>query len=237
LNATSGTHAVTHVGASRTTPPSARSGALTELQARAAKLEQALAEAQRELAVLRAERDELLARLRMDERVTLPACDTQPAAQADVVLLEAEAPVPLPFEHVESSQNDNDGESEAGPVSLSGLVVSRADRRHETRTNCDFEVAFLGDSHLIAGLSQDISEGGVFVATYQRLEIGSAVTLGLELPSGRVEVKGVVRWARPELQDSEQRPGFGVAFTEVLPEALAALRDFCRVEPARYYEL
>jgi uncharacterized protein (TIGR02266 family) len=115
--------------------------------------------------------------------------------------------------------------------------VSRTDRRHESRTECEFEVAFLGDSHLIAGLSQDISEGGVFVATYQQLELGSAVTLGLELPSGRVEVKGVVRWARPELEDGEQRPGFGVAFSEVSPEALAALREFCRAEPARYYEL
>lgn len=114
---------------------------------------------------------------------------------------------------------------------------SSIERRRRARLGCEFEVEFLGDTHLIAGLSQDISEGGVFVATYQRLIIGSTITLGLELPSGRVEVRGQVRWERGELEDSEQRPGFGVAFTELPPEALAALTEFCRQHPAHYYEM
>ncbi|HVY29242.1 MAG TPA: PilZ domain-containing protein [Polyangiaceae bacterium] len=114
---------------------------------------------------------------------------------------------------------------------------SSIERRRRARLGCEFEIEFLGDTHLIAGLSQDISEGGVFVATYQRLVIGSTVTLGLELPSGRVEVRGQVRWERAEIEDSDQRPGFGVAFTELAPEALAALTEFCRQHPAHYYEM
>lgn len=114
---------------------------------------------------------------------------------------------------------------------------SSIERRRRARLGCEFEVEFLGDTHLIAGLSQDISEGGVFVATYQRLIIGSTISLGLELPSGRVEVRGQVRWERGEIEDSDQRPGFGVAFTELSPEALAALTEFCRQHPAHYYEM
>jgi uncharacterized protein (TIGR02266 family) len=114
---------------------------------------------------------------------------------------------------------------------------SSAERRRRARLGCEFEVEFLDDTHLIAGLSQDISEGGVFVATYQKLELGTHVTLALELPAGRVQVRGEVRWARQELEDSDQRPGLGVAFTELSPEAVATLTEFCRSHPAHYYEM
>jgi uncharacterized protein (TIGR02266 family) len=114
---------------------------------------------------------------------------------------------------------------------------SVVERRRLARLGGEFEVEFLDDTHLIAGLTQDISEGGVFVATYQTLALGTKVTLALELPLGRVEVRGEVRWARPELEGSDQRPGFGVAFTELTPEALAALRQFCLSHPAHYYEM
>jgi uncharacterized protein (TIGR02266 family) len=198
-------------------------------------LERELAAVRVELAAVRAERDELLERLRtMEERPTIsPPSDTLLVLDPPLELLDAEALAPLPA----GAPSAGESEPDAGPTSLSGLQVSLANRRHDARRGCEFEVAFLGDSHLIAGLSQDISEGGVFVATYQQVEIGSAVTLGLELPSGRVEVQGVVRWTRPELEDCEQRPGFGVAFSDLSPEALAALREFCRSEPPRYYDL
>jgi uncharacterized protein (TIGR02266 family) len=178
-------------------------------------LEQELSLIRAELVEVRRERDELAARL--------AAAATPPTINASV--------------------RDTSDVDDAGPVSLSGLVVQVSadaaadERRRQPRHGCEIEVEFLGDSHLITGLSQDISEGGVFIATYQALPIGSQVTLGLELPDGRVEVQGVVRWARPELEECEQRPGFGVAFTNLSPDALAALTAFCRSEPPHYYEM
>ena len=77
----------------------------------------------------------------------------------------------------------------------------------------------------------------MFVATYQELVIGTSIALALELPNGRVQVRGEVRWTRGECEDSEQRPGFGVAFKELSAEAVAALTEFCRSHPARYYEM
>ena len=112
-----------------------------------------------------------------------------------------------------------------------------AERRQRGRLGCEFEVEFLHDTYLIAGLTQDISEGGVFVATYRTLPLGTQVTLALELPVGRVEVRGEVRWVRPELEESEQRPGLGVAFTELTAEALAALRQLCLLQPAHYHDM
>jgi len=132
---------------------------------------------------------------------------------------------------------------------LSGVTVSTrppadsdepsngADRRRRERQGCEFEVEFLDDTHLTTGLTQDVSEGGVFVATYQTLAIGTEVVLALQLPGHRVEVRGEVRWARPECENSDQRPGFGVAFTELTPEALVALTELCRSRPPHYYEM
>lgn len=134
---------------------------------------------------------------------------------------------------------------EASPEqSLSRIVVStypaadpsEAERRHVERLGCEFEVEFLDDTHLISGLTQDISQGGLFVATYQTLPLGSLICLALDLPGGRVEVQGEVRWARAECEALEQRPGFGVAFRQLSPEALVALTAFCRSHPPLYYD-
>jgi uncharacterized protein (TIGR02266 family) len=134
---------------------------------------------------------------------------------------------------------------EASPEqSLSRIVVSTypaaessdAECRHAERLGCEFEVEFLDDTHLISGLTQDISQGGLFVATYHSLPLGSVISLALELPGGRVEVQGEVRWARDECEALAQRPGFAVAFTQLSPEALAALTEFCRSRPPHYYD-
>ena len=114
---------------------------------------------------------------------------------------------------------------------------SSSDRRREERRAAEFDVEFLGDTHFTTGLTQDLSEGGVFIATYQLLPIGTSVSLAFELPGGhRVEARGEVRWIRGEIEDSDTRPGLGVAFTELGPEALARIVEYCGSSPARYYE-
>jgi uncharacterized protein (TIGR02266 family) len=105
------------------------------------------------------------------------------------------------------------------------------------RRECEFDVEFLGDSHFITGITQDLSEGGVFVATYHRLPIGTPVCLAFELPDGhRVEARGKVCWTRGEREEAGSRPGLGIAFSDLDPESLAKISEFCGSLPARYYE-
>jgi len=50
---------------------------------------------------------------------------------------------------------------------------------------------------LYAGLSYDVTSGGVFVATVDMPPVGARVDLAVTLPNGReLEVSGVVRWVR-----------------------------------------
>jgi uncharacterized protein (TIGR02266 family) len=113
---------------------------------------------------------------------------------------------------------------------------SSAERRRRERHACEFEVEFLSDTHFTTGITQDLSEGGVFVATYQRLPIGTKVELAFELPGEqRVDVEGEVRWIREER--GETRPGLGIAFRSLSLEALSRITAYCVGTPSRYYEL
>jgi uncharacterized protein (TIGR02266 family) len=112
------------------------------------------------------------------------------------------------------------------------------DPTEDRRTHWDAEqpVEFVAETHFVAGLSQDVSGGGVFVATYRRVAVGTKVHLGFELPDGRlVEARGVVRWVR-EQDDAAGRPGLGVAFTQMSDATLAALVDYCRAQPPLYFD-
>ncbi len=125
----------------------------------------------------------------------------------------------------------------AAPTDTIAPPSSGAERRLKERRECEFDVEFLGDSHFITGITQDLSEGGVFVATYQRLPIGTPVCLAFELPDGhRVEARGHVRWIRAEREDAGSRPGLGIAFSELDAESLAKISEFCGSLPSRYYE-
>ena len=213
------------VGSSATSGAHAISPANGDERRRRRELERDLERLQAQLTQAEAERDRLQQQLtRALEQIA--AMRSEPAAPASIT----QPVLTLP--------------PAASEQSLSRIVISSspaagpsdAERRNADRLSSEFEVEFLDDTHLFSGLTQDISQGGLFVATYHALPIGSQVSLALELPSGRVEVQAEVRWTRPECEARAQRPGFGVAFHELSPAALAALSEFCRSRPPHYYD-
>jgi uncharacterized protein (TIGR02266 family) len=132
--------------------------------------------------------------------------------------------------------------SEAPPAN-SQPPPSSGGRRGAPRRACEFEVEFVDDTHFIAGLSSDLSTGGLFVATYHLIPVGSAVNLAFDLPQGRrIEARGEVRWVRERRERSERneegaRPGLGIAFTELSDDALVHITEFCRGNPPLYFEV
>lgn len=111
-----------------------------------------------------------------------------------------------------------------------------ADRRAGAeRVPVETEIGLLSDSHFYVGLSQDLSRGGVFVATYEPRQPGTRVTLCFVLPDGHaVEANGVVRWMR-EAGDATL-PGMGVAFEEIEDEDLQAIVRFCAQREPLFFE-
>lgn len=112
----------------------------------------------------------------------------------------------------------------------------RWNRRLTGRSVLEVDVGLVSESHFYAGLSMDLSTGGLFVATYQLKPVGTPVAVSLVLPGGHaVWAKGVVRWVR-EPQGDDGLPGLGVEFTEIEPADLEAIKLFCQMRAPMYFE-
>jgi uncharacterized protein (TIGR02266 family) len=120
-------------------------------------------------------------------------------------------------------------------VLSTGAAASGSDRRGDPRHGCEIEVEFADESHFFAGLTQDISRGGLFVSTYHLLPVGSRLSLRFELPNGaQIEVLGQVRWVLDS--DADSRPGIGIEFVEASAEVLNSIAAFCAARPPIYFD-
>jgi uncharacterized protein (TIGR02266 family) len=112
--------------------------------------------------------------------------------------------------------------------------AGRNKRAAGDRVQLEVDIGLLSESHFYTGLSRDLSQGGVFVATYQPKPPGTAVTLYFVLPSGRaVRASGVVCWASEAR--GELPPGMGVAFETLSEEDLRAVVEFCETRSPLYH--
>jgi|GEM_PF-1457385 len=110
-------------------------------------------------------------------------------------------------------------------------------RRRNQRLQLELELEFKEDTHFYAGITQDLSQGGVFVATYRLLAVGTLLWLAFDLPDGtHVRTRGEVRWLRGE-QDGSLRPGMGVAFVDLPEPSLRAIEAFCCARAPLYIEI
>jgi uncharacterized protein (TIGR02266 family) len=112
-----------------------------------------------------------------------------------------------------------------------------ADRRSADRTPFLADLEFGEDAQFFTGLSLDISEGGLFVSTYTEIPLGTRLVLAFELPDGTaVEARGEVRWRRTHAMGGE-RPGIGIAFTDLPEEARQRIAELCERRPPLYVEV
>jgi uncharacterized protein (TIGR02266 family) len=90
------------------------------------------------------------------------------------------------------------------------------------------------ESQFFADLTGDVLRGGVFVETYQHVALGRRVAVSLSLPTGDLDVFGVVEWVRDACDGTG--PGLGIAFEELSLDAGAAINAFCRLRAPLYHE-
>lgn len=110
-----------------------------------------------------------------------------------------------------------------------------SERRSWNRTALDVEVTLTSDSQFFAGLSGDVSEGGLFVQTYKAYPVGGRVIVAFSLPTGEIRTPGVVRWVRPATEGTP--PGLGIAFESLVAADRASIEAFCRTRPPLYHDV
>jgi uncharacterized protein (TIGR02266 family) len=86
----------------------------------------------------------------------------------------------------------------------------RAHPRHEVQ----LEVCASCESNFYLGFTENLSEGGLFMATFALQPVGASIDLTLCLPDGGepVQLSGFVRWVRDYSPSSNVSPGMGIQF-------------------------
>ncbi len=112
-------------------------------------------------------------------------------------------------------------------------------RRMLPRLKLETAIDLHSQSNFYTGHTENISDGGLFLATDADFEVGTEVDLVFTVPDVRapldalgrasaagieIRARGVVRWSRDE--SSGFSPGVGIAFTYLSRSAHEAIQDF-----------
>jgi uncharacterized protein (TIGR02266 family) len=120
----------------------------------------------------------------------------------------------------------------------SGVEARHDERRNHLRAELEAEVSLESETNFFMGFSEDISEGGLFVATYDLLPVGSQIQIELALPDGYV-VRAIaeVRWVRDLRDESDGvSPGLGLRFVELQPTDRDAITQFVQARAPIFYD-
>jgi uncharacterized protein (TIGR02266 family) len=102
-----------------------------------------------------------------------------------------------------------------------------APRREHSRFAVDLDVTVGSDHNFYAGFAENLSAGGVFIATHKLKPVGSKIELTINLPDGeQLKTEGEVRWVRVFNEHSDTPPGMGVKFNALPDESLASIQNF-----------
>ena len=111
------------------------------------------------------------------------------------------------------------------------------ERRVHRRVRLETDVSLESESNFFAGFAEDVSAGGLFVATHSYAPLGTEIDVSFRLGDTRIVASGIVRWIR-ELDDRnpEMTPGMGIQFTS-LPEGVqTTIERFVRSREPIFYE-
>jgi uncharacterized protein (TIGR02266 family) len=113
----------------------------------------------------------------------------------------------------------------------------RASERFDLEVKVDLE----SDHNFYTGLTQNISAGGLFIATHHIRKIGDRITLKFALPGSAdlISVETEVRWIREnsalhKVQDGST--GMGVRFINLSADATAAIQRFLQSRDSLFYD-
>ena len=112
------------------------------------------------------------------------------------------------------------------------------ERRVSPRVKFHTQIHLASHSNFYTGLTGDISEGGVFVATHNIVSIGTIVALEFTLSDGQdaITVRGEVRWAAEYSELSDGHPGVGVKFVDLTEHDRQRIERFVRSRDTMFYE-
>ncbi|MBI2895852.1 MAG: TIGR02266 family protein [Deltaproteobacteria bacterium] len=109
--------------------------------------------------------------------------------------------------------------------------------RRSPRVALEADVGFQSESNFFTGFSEDLSDGGLFLATFNLLKLNSPVTITFTLPDGHLVVaQGRVTWVREYNETTPDiSPGMGVQFENLSDADMKSVRSFLRKRAPMFY--
>jgi uncharacterized protein (TIGR02266 family) len=110
--------------------------------------------------------------------------------------------------------------------------------REHARCRVELDVSLGSDHNFYAGFVENLSAGGVFVATHALRAIGEVVEFAVHLPGGMASVSGVgeVRWIREYSDRNNVPPGMGIRFVELQPGGLESIETFLTSRDPMFFD-
>ena len=126
----------------------------------------------------------------------------------------------------EAEALDDELRGEATILSIAPLA-DVSPRREHSRFHVDLDVTVGSDHNFYAGFAENLSAGGVFIATHKLKPVGSQIELTINLPDGvQLRAIGDVRWIRVFNEQSDTPPGMSVRFTDLADASVALIQSF-----------
>jgi uncharacterized protein (TIGR02266 family) len=120
------------------------------------------------------------------------------------------------------------------------VVVERPkDDRDDRATRLDVSlmVSVDSDSNFYVGFTENLSDGGVFVATHAPRPIGCSVNLAVALPNQMpIHAKGTVAWVREYSEANDAAPGMGIRFDQISPDDVKRVLEFGRARQPLFFD-
>jgi uncharacterized protein (TIGR02266 family) len=127
---------------------------------------------------------------------------------------------------------DHDTRSERPEATVTRLATHRPsagpNRRVYPRYSVELDVSVGSEHNFYAGFIENMSVGGVFMATHLLKPLGELMELNIHLPGHLepVRARGEVRWVREYNEDNNVPPGIGIRFVEVDAASIQAIEEF-----------
>jgi uncharacterized protein (TIGR02266 family) len=116
-----------------------------------------------------------------------------------------------------------------------GMIQQRQFERKPIKV----EVGLHTETNFFKGFTEDISEGGIFICTYDIKRRGEIVEIEFNLPDENevIRVKGEVRWIRQlNSLDPDTVPGMGLLFIDLSPDHKKMIEKFIKRREPLFYE-
>jgi uncharacterized protein (TIGR02266 family) len=112
----------------------------------------------------------------------------------------------------------------------------KRERRAARRIPIEVEIGLATETNFFTGFSEDLSDGGLFIATYQPLKVDTRLELTIRLPESEdIKAQGRVVWLREALDHAPA--GVGVALEGLSDGDHSRILEFVRVRAPLFYDL